>query len=88
MDSLPDFIEILFWTKRCDSNIAEYIFLFDMNEQIQFYLCKYGNLHVTEYNKEQLTEDVLQELGCTIIEGREFDNFSETGNIEGRIITL
>jgi hypothetical protein len=88
MGSLSDFIEILFWTKRCDPNVAEYIFLFDMNEQIQLCLCKYGNLHVTEYNKEQLTEGVLKELGWTIIEGREFDNFSETGKIEGRRIRL
>jgi hypothetical protein len=86
--SLPDFIEILFWTTRCDMSIAEYVFLFDKDEQIQFHLCKYGNLHLTEYNKEQLTEDKLKELGWTIIEGQEFDNFSETGKVKGRKLKL
>lgn len=71
--SLSDFIEILFWTIRCDPSIAEYIFLFDRDEQIRFHLCKYGNLHITEYNKEQLTEDKLKELGLTIIEGRKIE---------------
>ncbi|MEO0042932.1 MAG: hypothetical protein RL329_2380 [Bacteroidota bacterium] len=84
LNSLPDFIEILFWTTRCDPTIAEYIFLFDIDEQIQFHLCKYGNLHLIEYNKEQLTEDKLSQLGWTIIVGQEFDNFTESGNIEGR----
>lgn len=82
--SLSDFIEILFWTTRCDPSVAEYILVFDKDEQFQFHLCKYGNLHLTEYNKEQLTEDKLKKLGWTIIEGQEFDNFTESGKIEGR----
>lgn len=88
IDSLQDFIEVLFWITRCDPSVAEYIFLFDINEQIQFHLCKYGNLHLTEYNNEQLTEDKLKELGWTIFEGREFDQFTESGKIEGRKIKL
>lgn len=88
INSLSDFIEILFWTTRCDPSVAEYIFLFDKDEQIQFHLCKYGNLHLTEYNIEQLTEDKLKELGWTIIEGQEFDNFNESGKIKGRKIKL
>ena len=88
IDSLKDFIEILFWTTRCDPSVAEYIFVFDKDEQIQFNICKYGNLHLTEYNKEQLTEDKLKELGWNIIEGQEYDNFTESGKIEGRKIKL
>jgi len=88
IDSLQDFIEILLWTTRCDPSVAEYIFLFDKDEQIQFHLCKYGNLHLTEYNNEYLTDDKLKELGWTIIEGQEFDNFTESGKIEGRGIKL
>jgi hypothetical protein len=57
-------------------------------EQIQFHLCKYGNLHLTEYNREQLTDDKLKELGWIIIEGQEYDNFTESGKIEGRKIKL
>lgn len=88
INSLSDFIEILFWTTRCDPSIAEYIFLFDKDEQIQFHLCKYGNLHLTEYNKEQLTEDKLKQLGWTIIEGQEFDKFTTDGKIKGRRIKI
>jgi len=88
INNLSDFVEILFWTSRYDPSVAEYIFLFDKDEQIQFHLCKYGNLHLTEYNKEQLTQDKLKELGWAIIEGQEFDNFTESGKIEGRKIKL
>ena len=88
IDSLLDFIEIIFWATRCDTSVAEYIFFFDKDEQIQFHLCKYGNLHLTEYNREELTEDKLKELGWTIIEGQEFDQFTESGKIEGRKIKL
>jgi len=45
IQSLPDFIEILFWITRCDPSVAEYIFIFDEKEQIQINLCKYGNLN-------------------------------------------
>lgn len=88
IDSLEDFIEILFWTTRCDPSIAEYVFVFDKDEQFQFHLCKYGNLHLTEYNNEQLTEDILKELGWTIIEGQEHDNFTTDGKIKGRQLKL
>jgi len=88
IDSLKDFVEILFWTTRCDPSVAEYIFVFDKDEQIQFNICKYGNLHLTQYNKEQLTDGKLKELGWTIIEGEEFDNFTESGKIKGRQIKV
>ena len=32
--------------------------------------------------------DKLKKLGWTIIEGKEFDNFTESGKIEGRKIKL
>ena len=38
--NLAEFIEILFWITRCDASVAEYIFLFDRDEQIQIHLCK------------------------------------------------
>ena len=88
IDSLSDFIEILFWTTRCDPCVAEYIFLFDKNEEIQICLCKYGNVHLTEFGNEVLTEEILTSLGWTIIEGQEFDNFTEGGKIEGRKIKI
>lgn len=86
--NLTDFLEILFWITRCDPSVAEYIFLFDKDEQIQISLCKYGNLHLTEYKNEQLTDDKLKELGWTIIDGQEFDNFTSDGKIKGRQIKV
>ena len=88
IESLSDFIEILFWTTRCDPSVAEYIFLFDKNEQIQIQLCKYGNIHLTEFNKVKLTDKKLKTLGWTIIDGEEFDNFSSDGKILGRRIKI
>ena len=87
-NSLPDFIEILFWIIRCDPSVAEYIFLFDKDEQVLIHLCKYGNIHLTEFNKEQLTEDKIIELGWTIIDGQEYDNFTSDGIIKGRQIKV
>ena len=88
IDNLPDFLEVLFWTTRCDPSVAEFIFLFDKNEQFQIHLCKYGNIHLAEYNYEQLTEDKLSKLGWKIIDGKEFDNFTTDGKIKGRQINL
>ena len=88
INDLSDFIEILFWTTRCDSSIAEYIFLFDKKEKIQICLCKYGNVHLTEFGNEILTKNVLTSLGWTIIDGQEFDNFTEDGKIKGRQLKL
>ncbi len=84
INNLSDFIEILFWTTRCDPSTAEYIFLFDTNEQFQIHLCKYGNLHLTEYRNERLTREKLRGIGWEIIEGQEFDNFTNDGGIRGR----
>jgi len=84
INDLGDFIDILFWTTRCDPSIAEYIFLFDKNEKIEIHLCKYGNIHLTEFDNELLTAKTLTALGWTIIDGQEFDNFTENGKIKGR----
>lgn len=86
INSLSDFIEILFWITRCDPSVAEYIFLFDNKEQIQIALSKYGNVRLTEYNEERLTNDKLKELGWIVIYGREYDNFTTDGKIKGRQI--
>jgi hypothetical protein len=88
IDSLADFIEILFWITRCDASGPEYIFLFDKGEKIQIHLCKYGNIHLTEFNQENLTTKKLKELGWTIIEGEEYDNFSDDGKIQGKRIKI
>ena len=87
-DSLAEIIDVLFWLTRCDPSVAEYIFLFDEHEQVELYFCKYGNVHLTEFNTEKLTNPWLSNNGWQVIEGEEFDNFSETGKIEGRRLKL
>ena len=88
LKSLPDFVEILFWITRCDLSVPEYIFIFDKKEQIQIHICKYGNLHLTEFHHVQFTDEKIKDLGWTIIDGQEFDPFTKSGNIEGRRIKL
>jgi hypothetical protein len=88
LTNLADFIEILFWTTRCDPSIAEYIFLFDSDEALQINICKYGNIHLKEIGKEHFTRKVLTSLGWTIIDGQEYDNFSTDGKIRGRRIKV
>lgn len=88
INSLPDFIEILFWITRSDPSVPEFIFLFDQNERLQINLCKYGNIHLTEFKEEKLTNEILTSLGWNIIEGEEFDNFTEDGKIKGRKLKI
>ncbi|HCL05108.1 MAG TPA: hypothetical protein DHW64_03695 [Chitinophagaceae bacterium] len=86
IDSLGEWVNILFWISRCDPSVSDYIFLFDPTEKIQFFICKYGNIHFAEFDNEQFTAAKLNKLGWTIIEGQEFDNFSSDGKISGRQI--
>ena len=86
-DSLANFVEILFWLVRYDPNIPEYIFFFDADEQVEFFICKYGNMHFRALQKEQITAEQWKNWGCTIIDV-EHDNFTEDGNITEREILM
>jgi hypothetical protein len=88
IDRLPDFMEILFWTSRCDPSVSEFVFMFDKDEQMSLNLCKYGNLHISEFKKEQLSDTILTSLGWKVISGQEYDNFSKDGEIHGRQLQL
>jgi len=88
LEELEEVIEILFWTQRCDPSVAEYQFIFDIEEKLHINVCKYGNVHLTEYRQENLTKEVLKKLGWTIIEGQEFDNFSDDGKIINRELKM
>jgi hypothetical protein len=88
IEDIPTFAEILFWIARCDPSAPAYIFLFDEAQQIQMNLCKYGNIHLKEINGEYFTKDVLDQFAWTIIDGKEFDNFTEDGEIDGRKMKL
>lgn len=87
LESMPNIIQIIFWITRCDASVPEYIFMFDQDEKIQISLCKYGNIHLTQFDTEVLTTKKLTDLGWTIIED-ELDNFSQAGAIEGRQLKM
>ncbi|MGX7689484.1 hypothetical protein ACWA1C_20125 [Flectobacillus roseus] len=82
--SLFDMVEVLFWISRCDPSVSDFMFLYDKDGQIQMFICKYGNIHLTELGSEKLTEGLLNSHGWTVIDGPEYDNFSQNGKINGR----
>ena len=43
---------------------------------------------MTEFKEEKLTNEILTSLGWNIIEGEEFDNFTEDGKIKGRKLKI
>ncbi len=88
INDLDMLIDCLFWIIRCDPSVPEYIFLFDKNEKLGLFLCKYGNIHLTEIGNAQLTKEQLTAMGWQVIEGQEYDRFSDDGAIEGRQIKI
>ncbi|MGN6294199.1 MAG: hypothetical protein ACTHMV_15740 [Chitinophagaceae bacterium] len=88
LENLPAFVEILFWMIRCDPSVPEYIFLFDKDEKLQLFLCKYGNVHLTQFENEYLTDTALESLGWKVIIGPEVDNFTDDGKIKGRRLKM
>jgi len=87
LENFGELIEIFFWIIRCDPDKSEYIFFFDADEKLRFNICKYGNIHLTEFNREILTEEVLESLGWAVITWRKYDQFEEEDGIEGRRIS-
>lgn len=88
LEDLPALIDIFFWISRCDPAAPEYIFFFDADEKVEFTICKYGNIHLTQFGNEVLTSTTLQTHGWRVIEGTEWDNFTEDSIIPGRKIRL
>jgi hypothetical protein len=85
---LKNWVPVLFWIIRCDPSVPEYIFLYDAQERIECFICKYGNVHITEIGEERITPALLDSLGWELIDGPEYDRFSDDGAIEGRQILL
>jgi len=81
---LADLIEIAFWIERCDAAGPEFIFFFDQDEKLAFYLCKDGNVHAIEFENEILSDMVLSRTGWEFVQGSCVDKFSNTSKIEGR----
>lgn len=86
---LEDFsqcIDTFFWLERCDPSSPEFIFFADKEDRFAFTLCKYGNLHITEFENEILTEEILNGTDWYFLDERCYNIFSETSTIEGRRI--
>ena len=81
-------VEVLFWTTRCDPSIPEYIYLFDEKNRFSLSICKYGNIHISEFGTNQIDKKLIDKLDMKIIEGPEWDQFSNEGQIVGREIRI
>ena len=77
----------MFWISRCDAS-AEYLFLFDSNENFYINICQHGNIHLTTLDSNIITEEMLKELDWKIIDVVEYDNFSIDSKIAGRRIEM
>jgi len=75
LKDLNIFIDIFFWIVRCDPSISQQILFFDKDEKFYFSVCKYGNIHLTEFGVETITKELLLSKGWKIIEDEETDEF-------------
>jgi len=67
VENLQELIEIAFWIARCDAAGPEFIFFFDKDEKLAFNLCKEGNVHVIEFEKEILPDTILNRHGWELV---------------------
>lgn len=84
LNDLPIFLDIAFWIGRCDASGPEYIYFSDVNETIAFSLCKSGGVHIIEYDKEVIFDELIENLGMYFVNGRCEEKFSTGSKIEGR----
>jgi len=84
VDYLPLLLDIAFWIGRCDARAPEFIYFHDHDEKLAFYLCKYGALHLVEFNKKAFSLDLTAEEGWQFVRGSCKEQFSESSKIEGR----
>ncbi|HNP43417.1 MAG TPA: hypothetical protein PKM63_03980 [Panacibacter sp.] len=88
MDDLGDLVDIAFWIARCDASAPEYTFFHDAADRLSFNICKHGNIHLLEYEKEILPHDLLQQFGWLVMDNRCYDKFTTDGRIKGRRIKI
>jgi len=67
IDELATFVKMLFWITRCDPSSPEVLLLFDTQQRFAMTICKHGNIHLTEYSEELLTEDLLASMGWKVL---------------------
>lgn len=75
LNQLDDFVEVFFWLAR--SGRVEYVSFFDMEERLVFEICKRGNIHFTEFEKEQLKDCDSFSKDWVELKACEEDNFIE-----------
>jgi hypothetical protein len=82
-----EIIYIIFWLGRCSPQMNN-IIIFDKVEQYYLNICQYGNIHFTGLNGNNVSEDIIKRIGLKNIEGKEDDNFTNNGKINGRRIKV
>jgi hypothetical protein len=82
-----EIIDIIFWLSRCSPQMNS-IIIFDKIERYYLNICQYGNIHFTGLDGNNVSEDIIKEIGLKIIEGKEEDNFTNNGRINGRRIKI
>ena len=82
-----EIVEIIFWLSRCSPQMNN-IIIFDKMERYYLNICKYGNIHMTGLNGNIISEEVIKKIGLKIVEGKENDNFTDNGKINGRKIKI
>jgi hypothetical protein len=88
-NELPAFLAHLFWLVRCNA-VFPYVHFTDQDRQFIASLCQYGNLHFHTIDKKtgNLFKKTLKNSSLNFLKGNCFDQFSKTGKIRGRQITL
>jgi len=85
---LSQCIETFFWLERCDPSAPEYVFFTNKEDDFAFYLCKHGKVHTTAFEKETLTQEILERTGWQFLDERCDDNFTEDNAIKGRRLSF
>lgn len=87
LDSINEFIPILFWIARCDM-ISFYLTSNDDSFVAEF--CKYGNLHITFHKKKASTNLLSQFLTYGLHEWneQEYNRFGSSSAIKGRRLKI
>ncbi|MDJ1503100.1 hypothetical protein [Xanthocytophaga agilis] len=87
LDSINEFISILFWIARCDTLSFS---LTSDDDSFVAEFCKYGNLHITFYQETAFTNLLSHFLAYGLQEWneQEYNRFGSSSAIKGRRIKI
>ncbi|HEX5154406.1 MAG TPA: hypothetical protein VFW07_23330 [Parafilimonas sp.] len=81
---LEELLKYLFWICRCNAALP-YCFFSGIETAFAGNICQYGNIHLHFYSETEMIKIRRAAYDLHMIEIRKcFENFSETGAIEGR----